>query len=280
MLKNLSIAAVVLAAYPGVAFAAPKMHVHDSIGNLGLVDVETGDVSVIGSMGVTMTDIAFDPLGNLFGISFTDLYSINRDTAASTLLGRHSVPGGNALVFGSNGTLYSAGFRSNSLFSINPNSGQTTDLGRIGFASGGDLAFQNDNFFMASTSNELVKIDLANLSNTSTVGTFGVNGVFGLATDEADVLYAVAGTSIYTVNTATGAAFNPVVFFGKGLSSANGQSFFTESGAGGPIAPPGPIDPTSVPEPGMIGLLSLAAMYGLFLHRSKRLASRVGRSHL
>src|SRR4026209_2268979 len=72
------------------------------------------------------------------------------------------------------------------------------------------------------------------------VGPFGVSGVFGLATGDNGVLYAVAGTNVYTVNTTTGAATNPVDFGGHGLFTANGQSFFTEAGAQVPPAVPAP----------------------------------------
>jgi len=53
------------------------MYVHDSLGTLGTVGTDNGDVSVIGDMGATMTDIAFDPGGNLFCITFTGLFSID-----------------------------------------------------------------------------------------------------------------------------------------------------------------------------------------------------------
>lgn len=245
-LRVLAIALPLISLYAGTAHAVPVMHVDDSGGNLGKVDVATGAVSVIGNMGVIMTDIAFNPAGQLFGLSFTGFYSINPTTAAATLIGNHSVPGGNALVFGADGTLYAAGANSQSLFTINPATGAGTSLGNIGAASGGDLAFNGGNLFLATSSNQLFHIDLANLANSAAVGPFGVGGVFGLATGDNGVLYAVAGTNVYTVNTATGAATNPVSFGGKGLSGANGQSFFTESGAP---------EPTPVPEPTTLFLL-------------------------
>jgi hypothetical protein len=39
------------------------MHVHDSSGHLGTVDVVSGSVVTLGNMGVVMTDIAFQGLG-------------------------------------------------------------------------------------------------------------------------------------------------------------------------------------------------------------------------
>jgi len=93
------------------------------------------------------------------------------------------------------------------------------------------------------------------------VGPFGVSGVFGLATGDNGVLYAVAGTNVYTVNTTTGAATNPVDFGGHGLFTANGQSFFTEAGA--PV-------PTPVPEPATLLLIGGGGIGLMF----RRLRSR------
>jgi len=250
--------AATLAGGTASVVAAPIMHVHDSAGNLGTVDVATGNASVIGNMGVVMTDIAFDPSGALYGMSFTGLYSINATTAAATFIGNHGISSGNALVFAADGTLYGAGNTTTSLFTINPATGASTNLGNMGFASGGDLAFNGGDFYLASAQNSLVKIDLANLANTSVVGSFGVANMFGLATGDDGTLYGVAGTSVYTINTTTGAATNPVSFAGQGLGQAFGQSFFTEAGA-------------AVPEPGALALISLAlALFGVTHVRLRR----------
>src|SRR5215213_8992014 len=92
MILALFVAAVLTASS---ALAGPIMHVHDSSGNLGTVDVTTGSVTVIGNMatGQVMTDIAFDPFGNLFGASFNQFFAINAATAAATFIGSHNISG-------------------------------------------------------------------------------------------------------------------------------------------------------------------------------------------
>lgn len=260
MRKKITMPSVFLLAMLGtsVTMAAPVMYVDDSNGKLGTVNVGTGAVDLIGSMGDVMTDIAFDPNGNLYGITFSSLYSINPQTAAAAFIGNHSILGGNALVFGSDGTLYGAGNSTTSLYTINPTTGASTSLGNIGFASGGDLAFNNGHLYLASATNQLVDVNLNSPADSSSVGNFGVAGVFGLATGDDGVLYAVANNTIYTVDTATGHLASPVNFGGNGLSAAFGQSFFHEA-------------VPSIPEPESYAmLLAGLGIVGAMSRRKKR----------
>lgn len=232
--------------------AASPLHVHDADGVLGIVVADTGAVSVIGPLGVTLTDIAFDPTGALFGLSFDDLYAVDPETAATTLIGPHDVPAGNALVFGEDGTLYAAGNASGDLFTIDPDTGATTALGFTGFASGGDLAFVGNELFLASSDGELVEIDPSGTLQGTPVGAFGVPEVFGIATDDESALFGVGGTTIFSVDLATGAAVDPLDFGGQGLGNAFGQSFQTEAGAPPVLAP--------IPVPASALLLGAAVM--------------------
>lgn len=232
--------------------AVPLMYVHDGSGNLGTVDAATGDVNMIGSMPITMTDIAFDPSGDLYGVDFSGLYSIDPDSAAVTFIGSLGFFGANALVFSTDGTLYTASYADTKLYTVNPDTGAATSLGNMGFKSSGDLAFFESDFYLSSASNELVKVDLGNIADTSVIGSFGVSNVFGLATGGNGILYAVTGTNMYQVDPTTGAVSNPVDFSGQGLvGTAYGESFVTEAGA---TTPGGD---TNVPEPSSLVLALL-----------------------
>lgn len=232
----------VLGVGSSAAQAGPILYVSDSGGRLGTVDVATGATVVIGNMGVAMTDIAFDASGHLFGTDFDNLYSINPATAAISLIGPMGVSNANALVFGSDGTLYEAGNSSTDLRSVNTATGATTVLGNIGFSSGGDLAFNGGNLYLA-TSSQLVRVGLSPVSGTL-VGSFGFSNVFGLATGEDGVLYGISGHDVFSVNTATGAGTYKTTYNAGLLSDAYGSSFFKEA------AP-------AVPEPTTLGLLGL-----------------------
>ena len=233
--------------------ATPILWVGDSGGGLGTVDVSTGNVNVIGNTGVTMTDIAFDQSGNLYGISFNSLYSINSSTAAISLIGNHSLGNTgtkNSLVFDAAGTLYAA---NSALYTLNTLSGASTLVGNGGYSynSSGDLAFVNNNLYLSSSSStdKLVNIN-AGTGVGTLVGDIGYSAVYGLATDNNVDLYGLSGFDVLGINTSTGAGSALVNYSGQGLGVAFGSAFYTESGA-------------SVPEPSVSALLAIGLL-GVF----------------
>lgn len=244
-LKTAGAALALLAA--AAAHAGPTLWVSTGNGQLATVDVSNGATTVVGNTsGIALTDIAFSPTGELYGISFTDLYKVNATTAALTLVGGlGSVFGtANALVFGADGTLYMAG---SALYKVNTSTGAASAIGSgIGFSSGGDLAFVGGDLYMASNASDLIKI------NTSTgvgskVGALGVANMFGLATPDNATLYGVAGQNVYTVNTSTGAATFSSTFAPNLGGGAFGLAFKSEAGG-------------SVPEPVSLALVGAALL--------------------
>ena len=262
-LKNLVLLSSLSLSLISGSASATLLWVGDSNGNLGTVDTVSGNVNVIGNMGVTMTDIAFDSSGNLFGISFTDLYSIDASTATTSLIGSHSLSSTakNSLVFGADGTLYAA---NDSLFSLNTSTGASTLIGNGGdsYDSSGDLAFIGAELFLSSTGgtggDKLVQLDTAN-GVGSDVGDIGYSGVYGLATDNNVDLYGVAGTSVLSISTLTGVGSELLDYSGYGLGIAWGSAFYAEAGA-------------SVPEPSILALMSIGLIGLGFVGRKNKQA--------
>lgn len=219
-----------VAIFSSQVFSAPVLWVGDGQGNLGTVNVENGDVNVIGKMGVAMTDIAFDPNGNLYGITFDSLYSIDKNTAATTFIGNTGVTKANALVFDSTGILYTANVNS-AIHTLNTTTGASTLVGYSSAYSSGDLAFVNGELFLSSTAgpgDSIWKIDTSN-GNGLMVGSTGFNSVYGLASPDSSTLYGVAGTKILDISPTSGLGSVLLDFSGQGLGFTYGSAFYEES---------------------------------------------------
>ena len=68
-----SVALLFLLLVANLANASPLLWIDDSAGRIGTVDVATGVDTLVGNSGAALTDIAFDPNGNLYGITFSNL---------------------------------------------------------------------------------------------------------------------------------------------------------------------------------------------------------------
>lgn len=239
MIRNNPFLALIFFTSFGVSSVAPAFYVTDLSGNLGEVNVTSGKVRVIGNTGTVLTDIAFDPAGRLFGLSFSDLYSVDPQTANATLIGPHGISCGNALEFSNNGTLFAAGCGTSLLFTIDTTTGVATALGDIGFASQGDLAFNGASLYLVA-SNSLVRIDLSNGAAGTPVGLIGSNAVFGLDTDSNGQLLAFSGTDVLSVDTSTGKGTFIFNCGGHGLQGASGATFPNVSVLPAACTPPDP----------------------------------------
>ena len=216
----------------GINFTAaaspPVFYVIDDT-QLALLDVAHQSVTIIGSTGTYLDDIAFDPNGNLFGISGNGLFTIDKTTGAATALGGPlGLVDTTSLVFSSAGTLYTA---NNSLCTINPLSGvgATVGHGGDGYQSSGDLAFFGDQLYLTSThtqtSDTLIKVNAATGAGTL-LGDIGFPNVYGMATNDNVTLYGFSGTKVIRINPATGAGSLVWDTNGQGgLGAINGAAF-------------------------------------------------------
>jgi hypothetical protein len=173
---------------------------------IGLVDVATGDFSVIGASGAALTDLDVSPKSKLgYGVSFDGFYTIDLATGAATLVGATGATL-NALEIARDGTIYAAGPTDTDLYTIDPATGRATAAFDTGFAAAGDLQFVCGTLYMSSTVDSLVAIDVGGGAATE-IGAFGVADVFGLARDrDGDLVGLGADGSISLIDVDTGAA--------------------------------------------------------------------------
>lgn len=200
-------------------------------GELGQVDVATGVVlsSPIDADISGLQDIAFSPDGVLYGITFTRLMRIDQRTGITTEVGPHGISNGNAIVFGSDGTLFATGGNETDLFRLNRYSGEATRLGSIGIESEkGALAFMGDSLYVGSSNDVLYRIDLSVGTWGTRIGSIGWSDVRGLCSD-AGRLYAISSTTIIELNPATGRGTEVSNYSGWGLGSGFGSSFINEA---------------------------------------------------
>jgi hypothetical protein len=249
----------------GSAANASEMWIDDASGNIGLVNTSTGAVTDLSATGRSLTDIAF--VGTqMYGTTFTNLYSINSGTGASTQVGSNYTEGGgtmNALV--GNGTgLLAASNTTNVVYSIATplSSSATTDFKTLpaGITSAGDLAFGPGGTLYESVVDGGIDA-LWNVTTNTLVHSFTISGgtqtaVFGLAFD-GTTMFAVEGNSIYSVNLTNGVLTFDSTFAG-GLGAANGAAFLNESVT------------TAVPEPSTWAMMLLGfAGVGFMAYRRK-----------
>lgn len=230
--KRLLLCAWAAIACSGPAFAGDQIWVSDTAGAIGKIDVVTRLVTVVGNTGLSLQDIAFNPSGELFGITASALYQLDVSTGAPTFIGSLGASL-TSLVFAADGTLYGS---NTALYSINPDTATTTLIGNGGtsYGSSGDLAFVGGRLLLtaptpAATGDRLVELSTVTGAGT-VVGVLGT-GIFarGLASPDGVRLYVAAGPSIYTLNAATGAAVTGFNVAGAGLASATGAAFATEA---------------------------------------------------
>ncbi len=207
---------------------------------LYIIDKATGDATRIGTHGEldgsSLVDLAFDPQGNLYGISMSvtnpwtyeeeyeivveaRLYKISPGTGLAVGVGQLGIgiifEGG--LCFSDNGTLYGANqgdASAASLFTINPLSGAGSTIGRnAGYSRDiNGLAYDGDKLYaLERKTNTLGTIDTL----TGAFYPIGMTGLLlsvgnagGLAFDRATgKLYAALnGGMLCTINKETGAA--------------------------------------------------------------------------
>ena len=118
----------------GVLYGVTGLESPNFVRNLVTINPATGAATVVGVIldpdfgsSLGLTDLSFRSDGTLFGISPSEMYTINLSNAALTTIGPtgENVPGG-GLAFSPSGALFSAGKATGTLDTLNTSTGART----------------------------------------------------------------------------------------------------------------------------------------------------------
>ena len=189
------------------------------------LDVTTGVTTLVGSSGVTLTDLAFFE-GRLLGNSFSQLFEINTTTGAATLIGTINAGSVNSLV-SANGILYGATTGIGQFITINPTTGAGTVISSLGsgVASSGDMVFDGTNL-LATVKVSGSSIDRLASINPSTgaitiIGSTGFVNVFGLAFSGGQLIGITSTGQVISINATTGVG--TLIIVSAGASGTGGR---------------------------------------------------------
>jgi hypothetical protein len=201
-----------------------KVYAH-SADTLFEVDPNDLTVSVVGPFGwpagytgEQMTDIALDEEGNMVGVSFYEVFAVDKDTAQCTHLAPLSGSGFNGLSW-VEGVDIEPGVptlvgvdQMGTYVRIDPNTGQSTPVGSYGggFGSSGDLVFvRGAGAFATAThfsygSDVLVRVD-PSTGAVTVIGETGYQDIWGLAYWGGQVFGFTDSGQFLLIDTTTGA---------------------------------------------------------------------------
>ncbi|WP_424101698.1 PEP-CTERM sorting domain-containing protein [Moorena producens] len=229
-------------------------------GEVGKIDTSTGKFTPLNSNDIPFFDIALSNSGELFGVTPSALYSIDKSTGLSSLIG-YLFAFINALGFSNDDdkVLYGAG--DDSFYTIDTSSGAASLVAKIpNFNSSGDIAFDsvNNQFFATSLSvdgSSDILFSIANDGTASEIGSIGFRDIFGLFFENGTLFGYTADGQQITIDPTTGAGtFSQNVAF-AGINRIYGAAGFSSINVFEPMSF---VISTTVPEP--MSVLSLLAV--------------------
>jgi len=171
--------AIILIAFP-LALFSQQFYYSDLNKNVHLYDMTNCHDSIVINIqfsGVAFQDITFAPDGNLYAVTVGNLYLINQQTGAATLV-NDWCPNyfcySTSLISDAEGNIYAAG---DSLYVYNIFSGFSANLGAFpqGIVSAGDMTFYAGQLYLTTSTNDLVAVDIENPENSQIVFAFNTN---------------------------------------------------------------------------------------------------------
>lgn len=211
--------------FSATRWAGPVIYIVDASGRLGTVELATGKVVPLKSLGVLLTDIAFCPNQKLYGVSFTTLYEIIRSPISLRLIGRFGSLNINALTCDQQNNLLAHSNSIAGLYKLNLSTGAATLIGRTGtYRSSGDLVFHEKELLLSSVDKRLVALNRVNGAVQGSVY-HGLSNLFGLISIGPNELIGCKETSIYRINRLTGVVTLLGNYVSSGLGACYGAAY-------------------------------------------------------
>lgn len=190
----------------------------ESSSRLYIVNPTNGSATLVGTMGVQCTDLAFSN-SSLYGISFTRFFAVNPTNGVITGARNHGFTDLNALVAAGSATpnlFYATGYLDNqghgaNFVRIDSATGIATQIGRLGsgLTSAGDLTFLSGVLYASvnkpgSTTTWLARID-TKTGLATLVGDTRFRNVYGLTARNGVLLGATSDGKLLQIDPAHGA---------------------------------------------------------------------------
>jgi len=179
-------------------------------GALFSMDLPNKVTTYIGEIGISgITDIAYEN-SRFYGITFTQLISIDLTSKVGSVVGDAGFDDMNALAISANGIIYTA-TTDGEFISIDPTTAKGTLIGFFGtdLTSGGDMAFHDDGILYASVNRRgyinywLATVDIST-GYATLIGDIGFNNVYGLSFSDGLLYGATSSGQVLAINLMTG----------------------------------------------------------------------------
>jgi hypothetical protein len=208
------------------AWPGARLLIADLRGRIGLVELGTGRVEIIGQAGGGFTDVAFCPSGDLYASTFDGLFAIRKSPFRVITIRRFDQIGLNALTCNADGTLFGySDHPDRGLFTLDADTGQITPIGgSFGVLSDGDLVFHENRLLLSSTTRDLVTLRRSSGAAVASER-HGLDDLFGLVSIGPNELIGCAGTEIYRLNPDTGGKQLLFNYRGNGLGPCAGAAY-------------------------------------------------------
>ncbi|MGB0660544.1 MAG: hypothetical protein ACPGNV_10220 [Mangrovicoccus sp.] len=179
---------------------AEQIFFADQNGRLGYNDNASGEMIMVGQMPQAMTDIAFTPDGEFYGITADAIYRINPETAETQLIGEHGIPNADGLTAGPKGRLFAVSSSEEWLYRLDTQDGYSEEIESFEIRSGGGLMWTMAGFLLADENADIVHMSpVHDMPSTYYGEETGLSKIDALEMTEFGILGAV-GTVIYKID--------------------------------------------------------------------------------